>query len=84
MMRVRDPHTPGASEHCEDRISYMAPAGEPITIRMAYVVSGTKLKLRFRAINPADLAEFMDLLFGTTSVRARVEEIIWNNECNNA
>ncbi len=51
---------------------------------MAYVISGTEKKFRFRAINPVELAEFLDILFGTTtSVKARVEEIVRNNERNN-
>jgi hypothetical protein len=49
-------------------------AGEPLTIRVEYVTidAGTK-RFRFRAIKPADLGEFLDLLFRTNSVQERVQ-----------
>jgi hypothetical protein len=51
-------------------------------IRMAYVISGTEKKFRFRAVNPVDLAEFLEILFSLTipGVKASVEEIVKHNK----
>ena len=55
-------------------ISATSSAGEPLTIRVEYATidAGSK-RFRFRAIKPADLGEFLDLLFRTNSVQERVE-----------
>ncbi len=72
-------------EHYPCTTSTTSPAGDPFTLRIAYVTTGTEKKFRFRAYKPADLAEFLDILFlPRDSIKARVEEIIRNNERNNA
>ncbi len=50
-------------------INHTSPAGERLRLRVAYMTSGTEKKLKFTAVKPEDMAEFLDILFGTNQTQ---------------
>jgi hypothetical protein len=66
-------------DELDTTIYHTSPAGERLSLQVSYMTSGREKKLKFTAVKPEDMAEFLDIVFGT-NIKPSVMEIIRINE----
>jgi hypothetical protein len=66
-------------EEVDTTIYHTTPAGERLKLKVSFMTSGREKKLKFTAVKPEEMAEFLDIVFGT-NIQPSVMEFIRINQ----